>query len=269
VNSVIDVHAHIGHTIASHTGQTYDEYLATMDRLGIERAIISVAAGGRQVDGLRDSMRQNDTIAEAMRAHPDRFPVGLAGVEVRHAEKAVEELERAFTELGLQGMVFHPTFEGLMVGFTDVLDPLFELATEFSALCLMHATTDMMGSPVEIARLAGRYPGVTMIMGHPALAPAQRDEAVEAARGHDNLFVDVAYQQDPATTEILVNALGAEHVIFGSDAPFYDIAATIESVRGAQIPDEARERVLYGNGAALIDQFSAPRRRAEQSSSAA
>lgn len=265
MSPVIDVHGHLGHTIVSHTGQDAAGYLDTMDRVGIDQAIISVAAGGRQVEGLEDSMRANDAIAEAMRAHPDRFPVGLAGVEVRHAEKAVEELERAFVELGLQGMVFHPTFEGIMVGFTDVLDPLFELATEFGGLCLMHATTDMMGSPKAIGELAGRYPGVTIIMGHPALQEAQRDAAVEASRGRENVFVDVAYQHDPRTTEILVEELGAEQVLFGSDAPFYDVGATLESVRQARISESDRERILYGNAATLVDRYKAPRQRAERS----
>jgi uncharacterized protein len=258
VSAIIDVHAHIGHNVHFDAGQTYRQYLETMARVGIEKAVLSVATGGRQVDGLIDSMRQNDTIAEAMRAHPDRFPVGLACVEVRHAEKAVEELERAFTELGLQGMVFHPTFEGIILGATKVLDPLFELASAHRALCLYHATTDMLAPPRALGELAERYPDVTLIMGHPAMTPAQREECVEASRGRENVWVDLAYQEDPETTEYLVGHLGAERVLFGSDAPFYDIDATVASVRAARISDEARERILYANAAELVARFARP-----------
>jgi predicted TIM-barrel fold metal-dependent hydrolase len=256
MSSIIDVHAHIGHNIHFDNGQTYDEYITTMDRVGIEKAIISVATGGRQVDGLADSIRQNDTIAEAMRAHPDRFPVGLGCVEVRHAEKAVEELERCFTELHLQGMVFHPTFEGIILGWTKVLDPLFELASEHRALCLYHATDDILAPPKALGELADRYPDVTLLMGHPAMTVHQREECVEAARGRENVWVDLAYQEDPETTEYLVEKLGGERVLFGSDAPFYDIDATIASIHTARISDEVRERILYGNGADLVGRFA-------------
>jgi predicted TIM-barrel fold metal-dependent hydrolase len=257
VTEVIDVHVHVGHNIVFDTGQTPDECLAAMDRSGVARAIVSAVAGGRQVDGIADTMRLNDAIAEAVRTHPDRFPIGLAGIEIRHDEKAVDELERAFTQLGLRGMVLHPTFEGILVGSTDVLDPLFELAAKFGGLCLLHATPDAMGSPRAIAELAARYPAVTVIMGHPALTRAQRDEATAAVADRDNVYVDVAYQHDPQNTEALVAALGPDRVLFGSDAPFYDVGATLDSVRRAALSDDARERILHHNAAALIDRMLA------------
>jgi uncharacterized protein len=258
VSHVIDVHAHVGHTIASDTGQTYAQYLETMDAHGIERAILSVAAGGRQADGVADTMRFNDTIGEAMREHPDRFPVGLAAIEPRHAERAVEELERALTEVGLQGLVFHPMFEGFIVGMGNVLDPILELASEHSALCLLH-TAGIHATPTAICEVAARYPRVTFIMGHPATAPEPLDECVRVAPGIENLYVDLAYQQDPRTTEVLVDALGPDRVLFGSDAPYYDVGATLASIRAARISDDVREAVLHRNGARLIETFAHPR----------
>ncbi len=259
--AVIDVHAHVGHTLATNIGQTYAEYLRTMDALNIRRAIISVAAGGRQAEGIHDTRRENDVIAEAMQTHPDRFPVGLAGLEPRHQEKAVEELDRAVSRLGLHGMVFHATFSGFFVGTGNVLDPIFDLANDFGALCLMHSTPDAMAAPEAIGTLAACYPRVTIIMGHPLFTPDQRNGAIAAVKAQDNLYLDLAYQQDPANTELTVQALGAERVLFGSDAPYYDPAATIRSIEEARISDEAKERILYRNGAELIERFHGPLRR--------
>ncbi len=256
--AVIDVHAHVGHTLATDLGQTYAEYLRTMDALNIRRAIISVAAGGRQAEGIHDTRRENDVIAEAMQAHPDRFPVGLAGLEPRHQEKAVEELDRTVRRLGLHGMVFHATFSGFFVGAGNVLDPIFDLANDFGALCLMHSTPDAMASPEAIGQLAGRYPRVTIIMGHPLFTPVQRDGAIAAVKAQNNLYLDLSYQQDPTNAELTVQALGAERVLFGSDAPYYDPAATIRSIEEARISDHAKERILYGNGADLIERFRGP-----------
>jgi uncharacterized protein len=254
---VIDVHAHIGRSVSVGAEQGYRGYIQTMRAAGIDQAILSPMAGGRQADGVLDTMKENDSIAEAMRAEAHRFPVGLAIVEVRHEEKALVELERAFRVLGLQGLVLHAMFSGFSVGIGTVLDPLLEFVNDEGGLCLMHALpgTDVfaMESPRAIGEVAARYPEVAFIMGHPAITDDQRAVSIEAAIGRDNVYVDLAYQSAPSTVEVLVRTLGAERVLFGSDAPFCDPRAIIRSVEAARISDEAKERILYRNGAELID----------------
>jgi predicted TIM-barrel fold metal-dependent hydrolase len=257
---VIDVHAHIGRTIATGKAHTYAEYIETMRASGIRCAILSPMAGGRQADGVRDTMRENDAIAEAVNAHPDRFPIGLATVEVRHEEKALEELKRAFGELGLRGLSFHAMFSGFFVGRGRVLDPLLDYANQRGALCLMHAMPEAgehaMEPPEAIGELATRFPEVVFIMGHPAITNDQRARSIEAARGRDNVYVDLALETSPETTEVFVAALGAERVLFGSDAPFRDPRVTIRAIEAAQIGDNAKERILHRNAAELIDRFA-------------
>jgi hypothetical protein len=54
----------------------------------------------------------------------------------------------------------------------------------------------------------------------------------------------------------MVRALGAERVLFGSDAPYRDPQDTIRSVEAARISDDAKERILYRNAIELIDRYS-------------
>jgi predicted TIM-barrel fold metal-dependent hydrolase len=256
---VIDVHAHIGRTVSTGQGQSVREYLARMRSANIEQAVLSPVAGGRQADGVRDTMRENDAIAAGIRAHPLRFPVGLAAVEVRHEERALEELERAFGRLGLRGLAFHAMFSGFVVGVGSVLDPLLDLADQREALCLMHALPEAgafsMESPRAIGALAERYPRVTFIMGHPAITADQRGAAIEAAAGRENVYLDLAFQDSSETVEVLVRALGAERVLFGSDAPFREPESTIRSVHAARISDDDKERILHRNARELIDRI--------------
>ncbi len=61
---IIDVHAHIGRTVANGIGQDTETWLAKMDAAGIGQSIISVAAGGMQAEGgLADTRRASDVIA--------------------------------------------------------------------------------------------------------------------------------------------------------------------------------------------------------------
>ncbi len=76
---IIDAHCHIGRTVTNGIGRDVETWLAAMDGAGIDRAIISVAAGGIQAEGLADTRRANDVIAEAVRQSPSRaLPAGAS-----------------------------------------------------------------------------------------------------------------------------------------------------------------------------------------------
>lgn len=162
---IVDAHSHIGRTVTNGVGQGVEDWLSAMDSAGIAQAIISVAAGGIQAEGLADTRRANDVIAQAVREHPARFPLGLAGVEVRHGEAGLAEVRRSREELGLNGLVFHPTFEGFGVD-SAVFHSLLEALGTRRSLVLVHATTDGRGSPTAIAAVARRFPNLQIGRAH-------------------------------------------------------------------------------------------------------
>ena len=138
----IDVHAHVGRTVANGIGQSVDQLIARMDSAGISHALPSPAAADRQVDGIADTRRMNDIVAEAVREHPNRFPTGFGLVEPRHEDSAVDELVRVIDELGLAGISVHPMLEGYYLDVPLRVDPLFEVLDDRRALCLMHCSPD-------------------------------------------------------------------------------------------------------------------------------
>lgn len=252
--TLIDAHAHIGTTITSGVGQDVSTWLKAMDAAGIAQSIISVAAGGLQADGIADTRRMNDTIAGAVRNHPDRFPIGLAAIEVRHGEAGHAEVRRALGELGLKGLVFHATFEGFSVDLPAFHAVLSAIGSK-PALILLHSTPDGRANPNAIAAVAAKFPHLTFQLGHPVFSADQRLQAVTQAKALPNLLLDLAYQDDPATTEYFVKEIGADRVLFGSDAPYFDPAKVAASIEAANISDADKQKVLSGNAAALIAKF--------------
>jgi len=248
---IVDVHAHVGRTITSDIGQTVDEEIARMASSGIAQSILSVAAGGVQVNGIADTRRANDEVAAAVAAHPELFPAGLASVEVRHGQAGLVEVDRAFDELGLKGLAFHATFEGFSVD-SAAFDAVLAATNGRRGLVLLHSTPDAKASPAKIAEVALRYPALEFIMGHPLFSDTQKEQAVEAVETAPNVHIDIAYQADPATTEFFVREAGADRVFFGSDAPFFPPEDVIASVDAANIDDAARTAVLSGNAQRLI-----------------
>ena len=252
---IIDVHSHIGRTITNGIGQDVETWLAAMDAAGIDQAIISVAAGGIQAEGLADTRRANDVIAEAVRKHPQRFPIGLAGIEVRHGEAGIGEVRRAL-EIGLRGLVFHASFEGFDLD-SPVFADLLKALGDRPALVLLHATTDARSNPRAIGRVAQKFPHLFFIAGHPVFTEEQRAQCVGAVQSNGNLNLDLAYQADPATTEFFVREVGAARIFFGSDAPYFEPSRVIASIEAAAISGKDREQIFSTNAERLIGLVSA------------
>ncbi|MBM7044781.1 MULTISPECIES: amidohydrolase family protein [Rhizobium] len=249
--NIIDAHSHIGRTMTNGVGQDVDTWLAAMDAAGIAQSIISVAAGGLQAEGLADTRRANDVIAKAVREHPERFPIGLASIEVRHGEAGLAEVRRAMTEIGLSGLVFHTTFEGFGVD-SPLFDSILTALGLGPALILMHSTPDGRANPTAIATVAKRFPQIHFLLGHPVFTEEQRRQCVKAIQENANLSLDLAYQADPATTEFFVREVGADRVLYGSDAPYFEPARVITSIETAKITDADKEQIFSGNAERLI-----------------
>jgi 5-carboxyvanillate decarboxylase len=89
--------------------------LGDMDATGIAKQVISLTAPGLQIFdaatavGLAGSY--NDQLAEAVRAHPNRF-AGLAAIAPQNPRAAAVELERAVTTLGLKGAIINSHTHG-------------------------------------------------------------------------------------------------------------------------------------------------------------
>lgn len=245
----IDVHAHLGWSVLIAKGQSVDEYLGVMDRFGIEQAIVSHVAGGRQVAGLENTVAENDLLVAALRSHPERFPLGLASFEPRHAEKAVEEVERAL-DAGLHGIVYHAWFQGARVG--PALYPAVEVVAARRGLCLVHSMMDAFARPNLIGQLAGAFPDALFIMGHPSFQSGQQAEAIAVARQRENVLLDLAFQDRPENVEELVRELGPERILFGTDAPFYEPANVLASITQARIDEAAKHAIIYANAKKLI-----------------
>lgn len=79
--------------------------IAEMDKHGIDMQVLSYSNAPQLIEGsqaIELTRAANDRLAEAMRAHPDRFG-GFAILPWHDPEAAATELERAVTQLGMVG----------------------------------------------------------------------------------------------------------------------------------------------------------------------
>jgi predicted TIM-barrel fold metal-dependent hydrolase len=206
------------------------ELIGTVDSYGIT-----------DVPGPPSPEKCNDYIAALQRQDPARI-VGYASVNpnYRGPKAAVRELERAVTELGLQGVKLYPMYQDWSPADPVLAFPVFEKAEELGVPVMVHqAGSTRIDARMEYARpalldAAGRqFRGLRLTIAHVGLPWV--DEALFMLTKHPNFFTELSYYIATATGEelyrFLVHAqqffVPLEKLFFGTDYPgfLYDPVA--------------------------------------------
>ena len=242
----VDVHCHIGTTITYDpaVGQSTGRCLARMASAGVVAAVVGpTAVGSSQIRGLLDTNDQNAIIVRACRQFPDRFPIGLALIELRHGQVGVDALEETLVEGGLKGIMWHPA--GMT--FERQLHPFLEVASLGGGLCLLHE------SPARTAAYARRFPNLTFIVH------AGVEEEIESCRQLDNIWFEIVQRPKGPKSDWdlpqLVKQLGSERILFGTDLPYYDFRILQAQVESASIDETTRDRIAFQNAVTLIQRL--------------
>ena len=116
--------------------------LADMDAAAIDLQVISLTnAGMDKFDGPTAtalSRDANDKLADAVRAHPERF-AGFAALALQEPEKAAAEFERCVRKLGFKGTLIHGTTRGVFLD-DPRFTPIFEVAQALDVPVYLHPT---------------------------------------------------------------------------------------------------------------------------------
>lgn len=243
-----DVHSHF-EAVRGDTPEARMEVLVRhMDRLSIERLILSQGYGEFISHPTPQQVREeNDRIMRAVRYFPDRA-YGAVFLGPDDVDFSLQEFDRCVRD-------------GPMVSVgelqTDVrcnspkLDPIVERAISMKVPILQHTWLKTQGNepgestPFDLVELAKRHPEGKFICGHTG---GTWELGIRAIRDTKNIYAEIA-GSDPTSgfTEMAVRELGAERVIYGSDVGGRSFASQIAKVIGADVPDSAKELILGGN----------------------
>ncbi|MFX1265221.1 MAG: amidohydrolase family protein [Promethearchaeota archaeon] len=109
---------------------TPEECLKDMDKVGIDKAILSIPASGLHIkhnEFFRDLARDTNTyLAEMIRNHPARFGA-LASIPLPNIDAAFAELDYAMDELHLDGVVLLSNSDGVYLGDPELEEFFAEL----------------------------------------------------------------------------------------------------------------------------------------------
>jgi uncharacterized protein len=243
--AIWDAHVHLAGVPGS-VEQRIDRLLEYASRLGIARLVVSMGTKFVQ-DPSPDELRaQNDEVLRAVAHAPDRV-LGLAYLNPKHPQASVGELDRCIADGPLVGVKLWIA----MRCDRPELEPLVRRAAQLNAPVLQHAYDRVNGnwpgesSCADVAALAARHPAASFICAHTG---NDWERGIRMIRSAENVYAEIC-GSDPTAgfVEMAVRELGAERVIYGSDAGGRSFASQLAKVTGADVPDEAKRRILGGN----------------------
>ena len=246
---VIDMHSHAGRWGTLGVDDDAARFVQVMDAAGVDRACINCIFYG-------DPRRGNDTVAGFVARYPDRF-IGVGFVTPHYPEEVIGELERAFDTLRMKFLKLYPTYYGRPIDDDGYL-PIFEWADDRGIVIMSHSSyvddRDTLTAPRRFVGLAQRFTRVRWLLAHSGNVRPGQEQAVEAARACPNIYLETCTSfGEHGTIEYLVEGAGADRVLFGSDMPLMDARYQLGRIVTADIPEDAKRKVLGLNATRLLD----------------
>jgi len=138
------------------------------------------------------------------------------------------------------------------------LDMQASLSSAMVTLCLTDVLADYPDVTVVVHNLGGNIPYEVERMDHRCLLDTPDEELPSARFRKAKVYVD-CNSFGPRSIEAAVRLYGAERIVCGTDGTEFGVDWTHKALAEADIGDEARERILRGNAAAMLARSGAAR----------
>jgi predicted TIM-barrel fold metal-dependent hydrolase len=254
---------------------------------------------GDDAAALRLARQANEIGAAVVRDHPKRFGL-FAALPVPDVDGSLAEIEYAFDVLHADGIKLPTHSRGVYLGH-ERLDPVFAELSRRQAVVVLHpqkpaaVPADVLeGYPIPMMeflidttravtnmimnRTLQRYSGIKLVLPHAGAfmsvlpdrltgrrkwfaPPGQQGEAPDIHEALRQMYYDLAGYPVPGQLFALLQIVGPERLLYGSDWPFTPEA----KVSGLQqkllttnlLTEEHRRAVFYQNALSLFPRLAA------------
>ena len=237
---------------------TADELIASMDKAGVDiSVIVNIGWTTHEL-----CVETNDYILESIARYPQRL-IGFCTVQPHSYEAAITEIERC-AKAGIRGVgEIRPDIQLFDLRDEEVIEPLIKVIRKHKLILLTHASEPVGHNypgkgtitPDMLYPFITSYPDLTIICAHwggglpfYALMP-------EVKQAMNNVFFDTAaspFLYSPQIYNQVIQLVGAEKILFGSDYPLLAQSQLLEEIRSLDLPEATRGLILSGNAQRLL-----------------
>jgi uncharacterized protein len=240
-------------------GITVEDFLAKMDRAGIERAFLIAVKAGPAYDPISFQLPY-EKVAELVGRYPERFS-GLAGVDPTEGMAGLRRLEYAVRELGFVGAHSYPHWFGLPPDHARYY-PVYAKCCELDVPiqlqvghCLRYSAERPLrsvGRPIALDAVACDFPELKLVGIH--VGWPWTEEMLSVAYKHPNVYIGsdaYAPKHWPAEFVRFIDSWGQDKVLFGTDFPVIDPERARREVEALGLREGSKRKLLRDNALRL------------------
>jgi predicted TIM-barrel fold metal-dependent hydrolase len=236
-------------------GVSIPQYIARMDRAGIDRSLlVAVRAGDLRMKGSFEIPYAR--VHEVCQKNPDRFS-GLAGVDPYRGMQGLRELEHAVKHYGFVGAHLYPHWFGLAPDHAKYY-PYYAKCCELDIPIMMQVGHNLIyqrdrrlpsvGRPICLDQVAIDFPELRLLGIH--IGIPWTDEMISMAWKHENIFIGVdayAPKHWPQQLVHYLNTYGRHKVLFGTDWPVIDPERAVAEIDSLDLRPESKAMLMRDN----------------------
>lgn len=248
---VIDAHTHMVDkehrttSLVMMLNSDEDNIIRKMDLLGIDRIITSPWEGITT-----DGISANETSLKAHNRYGNRIEV-FATCNPNYKEDldaVIDVYHEKHRFIGIKP--YWPQHKYDLMG--EKYAKWFEYGDKNRLIMLVHSGNREIAEKVE--KLSGKYRNMTFILAHSGISYDVARWNIDVAKKRENVYLEITYTSlTNGVIEYLVDEVGGEKVLFGSDQPMRDPAPQLAWVAYARISIEDKKKVLGENIYKLIE----------------
>ncbi len=254
IKPIIDVHSHLGQF--THVPMSADgaRLAALNEEAGVAHGVtFSIEACYGALD-----IGNAYTLAEVAK-QPTLSAMVVA--HARHLDSSARWVAEAKSNPDIVGVKLHPAlgqWDVLSVASFRLMD---EVIVPSGLPVLSHTGNDSQFVTIDrYLRLAERYPTVRFIAAHLGVGiTGYSDASIDAWRDRPlpNVWFDMGTLRafHTGAVEAVVAAVGADRVLFGTDAPLYPPAPFVRLLETLKLPDAVKRAIAYENVLNVIPQL--------------
>jgi 6-methylsalicylate decarboxylase len=278
--------------LASEGFSGLDAHIRNMDLAKVDLQVLSVSGQlpyfASENDAVDAARLGNDIYARIVREYPKRF-AAFACTPLPHVQPSIDEMTRALDELGMVGVtagtmvlgksIADPAFDGFFAELDRRKAVLFTHPMGNSAGSQLIESTNLtwpIGAPLEDAicmlqfmqaNIPSRFPDIKIILPHlGGFAPflmarldQLQDHFLPASATPPSVqakyFWYDTVNANPLALRCTQEAVGTDHLLFGTDYPFWRDDAfklCVDYVAEAGLSKRDVDRILDGNAQELL-----------------
>jgi predicted TIM-barrel fold metal-dependent hydrolase len=185
-----------------------------------------------------------------MKQFPDEI-IGYAALDPNYVQDWEKEIQYYHTLHKMRGL--KPYYPMMRVPYNDErYDAWYRFGSDHHLFALLHYSDNFVN---EVRDIAPRFPNLTLLLAHSGTSWHVARQHVDLAKEFSNIVLEITFTSViEGIIEYMVKEIGADRVLYGSDAPMRDPYPQFGWVAYANLRETEKKNILGKNMERILAQ---------------